>query len=154
MFFSSSFMSNNISDRTYAAFNTLTITGRLSFAEVATNNGSEFLSVTLLTELKNDGETIAVTFNNSNGLLAMFKKGWLQPGRTMTVTGHLDSFAQIYFDAKQGQNVMLRRPKLHLVQAQVLTGGLGPAKKSQASVDSDSVAIDDAPEISAPVAVA
>ena len=128
-------MSNNISDRTYAAFNTLTITGRLSFAEVVTNNGSEFLAVTLLTELKNDGETVAVTFNNSNGLLALYKKGKLNAGRYITVTGHLDSFAQVYFDAKQGQSVMLRRPKLHLVQAQVMTGGLGPVKKSQDIVD-------------------
>ena len=139
-------MSNN--NRTYAQFNVLTITGRISHAEVVTNDGDEFLSVTLLTELVNDGEAVAVTFNTTN-LLGMFNKGWLNKGRLVTVTGHLASFSEIFFDKKSGKTRRLQRPKLHLIKAQVLDGGFGPAKRDQGEIIDSEVEIDDAPDIAA-----
>ena len=127
---------------TYASFNALTITGRLSFAEVVTNNGNEWLAVTLLTELKDDGKTVKVTFNTTNGLMSLFKKGYLPTGRLITVTGHLDSFRQIYFDKKLGKAKELKRPELHLTKAQVFDGGLGPAKKTEDVEISNEIEID------------
>ena len=137
-----------MSERTFAQFNSLTITGRISHAELVTNNGDEWLAVTLLTELKDDANAIAVTFNTSNGLMSLYKKGFLNNGRLVTVTGHLDNFTELYFDKKAGKTKRLQRPRLHLVQAQVFAGGLGAGKKSEAPVVSDDdLDIDEAPEL-------
>ena len=135
-------------NKTYAQFNTMTITGRVSHTELVESKTGEFLAVTLLSDLKDDGEAVAVTFNTSNGLMSLSKKGFLNNGRMVTVTGHLDSFSELYFDAKMGKTRRLKRAKLHLVQAQVLSGGLGPAKKSDDVIDQDAdIEIDEAPQI-------
>ena len=135
-------------NKTYAQFNTLTITGRVSHTELVESKNGEFLAVTLLSDLKDDGEAVAVTFNTSNGLMSLSKKGFLNNGRMVTVTGHLDSFTELYFDAKLGKTRRLKRAKLHLVQAQVLAGGLGPAKKSDDVIDQDAdIEVDEAPQI-------
>ena len=135
-------------NKTYAQFNTLTITGRVSHTELVESKNGEFLAVTLLSDLKDDGEAVAVTFNTSNGLMSLSKKGFLNNGRMLTVTGHLDSFTELYFDAKLGKTRRLKRAKMHLVQAQVLAGGLGPAKKSDDVIDQDAdIEVDEAPQI-------
>ena len=132
--------------KTYAQFNSLTITGRLSHAEIVEHDGSEWLSVTLLSELVDDGEAKAVTFNTTNGLMSLFKSGYLKNGRRITVTGHLASFDEIYFDKQLGKAKRLQRPRLHLTKAQVFDGGLGPAKKEDSTSKAD-VEIDDTPAI-------
>ena len=135
-------------NKTYAQFNTLTITGRVSHTELVESKNGEFLAVTLLSDLKDDGSAVAVTFNTSNGLMSLSKKGFLNNGRMVTVTGHLDSFTELYFDAKLGKTRRLKRAKLHLVQAQVFAGGLGPAKKSDDVIDQDAdIEVDEAPQI-------
>ena len=135
-------------NKTYAQFNTLTITGRVSHTELVESKNGEFLAVTLLSDLKDDGSAVAVTFNTSNGLMSLSKKGFLNNGRMVTVTGHLDSFTELYFDAKLGKTRRLKRAKLHLVQAQVFDGGLGPAKKSDDVIDQDAdIEVDEAPQI-------
>ena len=136
-----------MSQRTYASFNTLTITGRVSHCELVKANGSEFLAVTLLTELQDDANAVAVTFNSSNGTMALYKSGHLPNGRLVTVTGHLQSFTELYFDKKAGKTKRLQRPKLHLVYAQVLPGGYGPGKKAEAASGEDDLDIDEAPAI-------
>ena len=143
--------------KTYASFNVLTIAGRLSHAEVVEYNGNSWLSVTLLTELVDEGKTISVTFNNTNGLMSLFTKGHLQNGRRMTVTGHLASFTELYFDKAAGKTKVLKRPVLHLVKAQILDGGLGPAAKKMETtptmagtvIDTDEAPVDQAPEYGA-----
>ena len=64
----------------------------------------------------------------------------------MTVTGHLESFTELYFDKKSGKTKRLQRPRLQLSKAVVFDGGLGPAKKADAEISND-IEIDDAPEI-------
>jgi hypothetical protein len=118
-----------MTDKTYAQFNSITITGRVSHAEVIQGQYGEFLAVTLLSELVNDGKAIAVQFNTTNGLLSLYKSGWLTNGRSVTVTGHLKSFAETYFNKETGKTSMLQRPRLTLDKAVVFDGGLGPAKK-------------------------
>ena len=133
---------------TYAQFNVLTITGRVSHAEVVEGKYGEFLAVTVLTELVNDGKTVAVQFNNTNGLLGMVKKGHELKGRLVTVTGHLEGFTELYFDKKAGKTKRLQRPRLNLGQAQVLPGGLGAGKKREAEVvDDGDLDIDEAPAL-------
>ena len=131
-----------MSERTYAQFNSLTITGRVSHAELVTHQGTEFLAVTLLSGLKDDADAIAVKFNTTNGLMGLYKKGWLNNGRSVTVTGHLQSFSELYFDQKLGKTKRLQRPVLKLSKAQVFDGGLGPAKKK-----SEDIEIDEAPAL-------
>ena len=118
--------------RAFAQFNSLTITGRVSHAEVREYNDSEFLSVTLISDLITDGKGVAVQFTNSNGMLAMFKEDADNLlGRQLTVTGHLSEFSETYFNKKTGKREMLQRPRLTLKQAQVFSGGYGPGKKAE-----------------------
>ena len=99
-----------MSKSSYASFNTLTITGRVSHAELVDGKYGEFLAVTLLTELKDETPAVAVQFNNTNGLLSLYKGGYLNNGRSVTVTGHLESFTELYFDKKTGKTRRLQRP--------------------------------------------
>ena len=130
-------------DRTFAQFNALTITGRVSFAEVVDGQYGEFLSLTVLSELINDAEAVSIKINCNNVLLADFKKGKLVPGRRITVTGHVSGFSETYVDKKTGTSAFRRRPELKLSNAVVLSGGYGPLKKEDAS----DVVIDEAPAL-------
>jgi hypothetical protein len=121
-----------MSDRkSYAMFNTLTITGRLSFAEVVKGTNGDYLAVTLISELTDGSEGIAVSFTTNNGLMSLFNKGYLQSGRMITVTGHLNKFEETYFNKQTGKRAILQRPRLTLGQAQVLHGGLGAGAKRE-----------------------
>ena len=131
---------------TYAQFNSMTISGRVSHSELVQRDGQEWLSVTLLSELTKDSEAIAVTFNTTNGLMSMFKDGKLPNGRLVTVTGHLVKFEETYFNKATGKKAMLRRPRLHLKQVQVFEGGFGPLKRDEVtSTPSADIEIDEAP---------
>lgn len=130
-------------DRTFAQFNALTITGRVSFAEVVDGQYGEFLSLTVLSELINDAEAISIKINSNNGLLADFKKGKLVPGRRITVTGHVSGFSETYVDKNTGTSAFRRRPELKLSNAVVLSGGYGPLKKEEAG----DVVLDEAPAL-------
>ena len=122
--------------KTYAMFNTLTITGRLSHAEVVEGNNGNYLSVTLISELTDGSDGISVQFTTNNGLMSLFNSGYLNKGRMITVTGHLNKFEETYFNKKTGKRAILSRPRLTLGQAQVLHGGMGPGEKRQ-SVEID-----------------
>ena len=114
-----------LTNKTYAAFNALTIQGRIANVDLASSNGTEFIAVTVISNLMNDDEGVTVKFTNSNGLKALFEKGFLPVGRLVTVTGHIKSIAETYTN-KDGEVVMLKRPQISLVDAQIPTGGLGP----------------------------
>lgn len=116
----------------YAQFNAVTVTGRVFHVEKVQYNGSEFLAVTLITTLTNDGQEVLFTFNNSNGLLSLYNSGYLAKGRQLTVTGHIAGATETYTD-KEGQVVLKQRVELKLSGAQVLDGGLGPAPTTDAS---------------------
>ena len=117
--------------RSFAQFNSFTVQGRVSHAEVVNSKNGTFLAVTLITNCLNDDEGMTITFNSSNGLLSLFEKGYLPTGRMLTVTGHIAYVRETYTD-KSGEIAMLKRPSIHLVDAQVPTGGLGamPADKA------------------------
>ena len=125
----------------YAQFNSMTITGRLSHAEVVKNNGDEWLSVTLLSNLVNDADPVQVTFNTTNGLMSLFKKGFLNNGRMITVTGHVANVTELYLNKATGKRAVRKRPLIHLTKAQVFDGGLGAGAKR------DTVEIDQTPEL-------
>ena len=134
-----------MSDKTYAQFNVLTITGRISHAEVKKGKYGEFLTCTLLTELMDDTEAVAVEFTSTNGLLSLAKAGHLTNGRRLTVTGHLESFSELYLNKETGKRAVRKRPMLKLGRVQVLDGGIGPAKKDE--VKAGSPAVDETPDL-------
>ncbi len=118
-------MANNAQMKTYANFNNATFQGRIFNADlVETKDGSSFLAVTVITNPSDDSEGITVTFNNNNGLRSLHASGWLPNGRQVTVTGHIASVSETY--EKNGELIMRQRPQIHLVEASIPTGGLGP----------------------------
>lgn len=80
----------------------------------------------------NDDEGCTVEFTNSDGLMALYQKGFLPKGRRVTCTGHIRTVAETYV-SKDGEVVMLKRPKITLVDAQIPTGALGPMPKDKAT---------------------
>jgi len=118
--------------KTYANFNSFVVDCRISNSEIVTRkNGDRFLAITAITNGLNDDEGMTVTFNNSNGLMSLFEKGFLPKGRRITVTGHIAYVRETYTDAKSGEVRLLKRPELHLVDAGIPTGGLGAMPKDE-----------------------
>ena len=126
-------METNQTYRAFAAFNALTITGRISNSEIVTVKGDEFLSVSVISNLMNDDEGVVVKFTNSNGLMKLFKAGGLDKGRMVTLVGHIKSVAETYTN-KSGEVVMLKRPQITLIDVTIPTGGLGATPKAEGTV--------------------
>jgi len=118
--------------KNYAQFNSFAVDGVISnISEVSGKNG-DYIAVTLITNLMNEDEGCTVEFTNSDGLMALYQKGFLPKGRRVTVTGHIRTVAETYTN-KQGEVVMLKRPKISLVDAAIPTGGLGPMPADKAA---------------------
>jgi hypothetical protein len=120
---------NNTSPR-YAQFNTLTVTGRIFHAEIAYKDGSEFVAVSVISTASNDGADIEYKFNNSNGLMNLFKKGYFCEGRQVTITGHIKDVSA-YWITNAGEIRPLKRPAIQLSGVNVLDGGLGPMPNAE-----------------------
>ena len=118
--------------KTYAQFNSISLQARVFNAEVVETATGKFLAVTLITNLKDGDDGITVTFNNSNGLMSLFEKGYLPNGRIVTVTGHVDSVSETYTD-KTGELKMRLRPQMHLVQAVAHVGPMPQDKATPAA---------------------
>ena len=95
----------------YANFNTVTFSGRVFNAELVND---EFLAVTVISNLSDGDEGVTVTFNNSNGMMGLFQKGYLPVGRQVTVVGRIKSVSETYLDKKSGQTKLRKRPNIHL----------------------------------------
>ena len=110
--------------KTYANFNACTFQGRIFDATVANGQYGEFVAITVITNLADDSEGVTVTFNNSNGLLALAKKGHLTKGRMVHVTGHISGVTEVY--EKDGVTQLLKRPRLSLDSntAQLVLGAM------------------------------
>ena len=132
----------------YASFNALTVTGRIGASEIISSSKGEFLSVSLYSCCSKDGETLTYSFTNSNGLMALARKGALPVGREITITGHINGIRTAY-TAKDGSVRLLQRPEVKLTSVQILDGGLGrmpqsAAEKSQ-NLGGMTVTVDPAP---------
>ena len=115
--------------KTYANFNACTFQGRIFDVTIASGQYGEFAAITVITNLADDSEGVTITFNNSNGLLTLAKKGYLTKGRMVHVTGHISGVSEVY--EKDGVTQLLKRPRLKLDPntAQMV---LGAAAKSDA----------------------
>ena len=110
--------------KTFAHFNTSTFQGRIFDATITEGKYGEFVSVTVITNLSDDSDGVTVTFNNSNGLLTLAKKGYLTKGRMVHVTGHISGVSEVY--EKDGQVQLRKRPQISLdsTTAQVTLGAI------------------------------
>ena len=117
--------------KTYANFNTCTFQGRVFDATVTKGQYGEFVAITVITNLSDDSEGVTVTFNNSNGLLSLAKKGHLTKGRMVHVTGHISGMTEVY--EKDGMTQLLKRPRLTLDSntAQLVLGAVAKSDAPQ-----------------------
>ena len=132
----------------YASFNALSVTGRIVSSEIVSRPNGEFLSVTIYSTCSKDGETIAYSFTNSNGLMALARKGALPVGREVTLNGHINGIRTAY-KTKDGAVKLLQKPEVKLTSVQILDGGLGRLPQS-AETKADSlggmtITVDEAP---------
>ena len=113
--------------KSYSNFNTATFQGRIFDATIAEGKYGEFVSITVITNLADDSDGVTVTFNNSNGLLTLAKKGYLTNGRMVHVTGHISGVTEVY--EKDGEVQMLKRPRITLDSntAQLVLGAVPKA---------------------------
>ena len=117
----------NANQTAYAQLNTLTLTGRVFATKVVDGKNGQFLAVTVITNIAND-KSVTVTFNDSQGIMALEANGKLPVGREITLMGTLDNVSEVYL--KDGQPVMRKRPELKLVSVTIPRGGLGSLPKS------------------------
>ena len=96
----------------YRNFNTSTFQGRIFDATVTEGKYGEFVAITVITNLADDDGGITITFNNSNGLLALAKKGYLTRGRMVHVTGAITGVSEVY--EKDGEVIQRKRPQIML----------------------------------------
>ena len=141
----------NTQSKTYANFNTCTFQGRVFDATVTKGQYGEFVAITVITNLSDDSDGVTVTFNNSNGLLSLAKKGHLTKGRMVHITGHISGVTEVY--EKDGMIQLLKRPRLMLDSntAQLVLGAMPkqdtPARPANGTVVVKRVSEDATPSI-------
>jgi hypothetical protein len=139
-------------NKSYSNFNSATFQGRIFDATIANGQYGEFVAITVITNLADDTDGVTVTFNNSNGLLALAKKGHLTKGRMVHITGHISGVSEVY--EKDGVTQLLKRPRLSLDSntAQLVLGAMPkqdtPQRASAGTVVVKRVSADATPTVS------
>ena len=115
----------------WADVNSITVQGRISHVELVRNNESEFLSFTMITNLRdNDDVGMTVKFNTSQaGLMKMFNGGHIPNGRQVTVLGQIKDLRNSY-TSKDGVLTGLKRPEMQLMNVSCQLG----AKPASANI--------------------
>ena len=135
-----------------SSFNSASFQGRIFDATVTEGKFGEFVAITVITNLADDDGGCTITFNNSNGLLALAKKGHLTRGRMVHVTGAITGVSETYQD-KQGAWQVRKRPQLTLDSktAQLMLGAAPKQETTQrppaGTVVVKRVSVDNTPEI-------
>jgi hypothetical protein len=138
--------------KVYSNFNSATFQGRIFDATVTKGQYGEFVAITVITNLADDTDGVTVTFNNSNGLLSLAKKGHLTKGRMVHVTGHISGVTEVY--EKDGMTQLLKRPRLSLDSntAQLVLGAMpkqdAPSRPTNGTVVVKRVSEDATPTVS------
>ena len=113
----------NVQDRiNYADMNRSTFEGRVLHAEEFQYKGNAFVRVNVVSTLRDGTEGAKLTFTDGQGLLSLFRKGYLMAGRRVFVHGHIANIASAY--EKDGQLVALKRPEITLWNCQVDLGAI------------------------------
>jgi len=127
-----------LTNATYANFNSSSFQGTVLDIKVCNGEYGEFVAVTVISNLadnKSGADTgINVTFNNSNGMLGLHKKGWLPVGRQVTVTGIISGVSETY--EKDGELQLRKRPQISLKSetVQLHTGAMPKEKQAPTAI--------------------
>lgn len=109
-----------------------TIIGNVTYMEVATNEGREFLSITVAVNDAYD-KSCRIKFNNSNGLLTAYRNGTFVVGQQLILSQWDVRIASIRTHyTKDGQLLPLRYPEIALTNVRAT---LGSAPKPKATVE-------------------
>lgn len=109
-----------------------TIIGNVTYMEVATNEGREFLSITVAVNDAYD-KSCRIKFNNSNGLLTAYRNGTFVVGQQLILSQWDVRIASIRTHyTKDGQLLPLRYPEIALTNVRAT---LGSAPKPKAMVE-------------------
>ena len=114
--------------KNYAGFNTATIEGIIYHAELATNNGDEFVVVQIIQNLQNDDVGCVFQFTTASGVLKLFRDGFLTVGRRVHLTGHMKEITSVYTNEKTGETMLRKRPLVKMDKT-TLTLAPMPSKK-------------------------
>ena len=109
-----------------------TIVGNITYMEVATHEGREFLAITLGVNDMYDG-ACRVKFNNNNGLLTAYNNGTLVVGQQLILTQYdvrISSIRTHYM--KDGDLVALKCPEVALTRVRAVIGA-APRPKAMAA---------------------
>jgi hypothetical protein len=110
-----------------------TIVGNITYMEIATHEGREFLAITMGVNDMYDG-TCRVKFNNTNGLLAAYNNGTLVVGQQLILTQYdvrINSIRTHY--TKDGNLVALKCPEVALTRVRAVIGAAPRPKATVAS---------------------
>ena len=110
--------------KSYSNFNTVSFQGRILNVDVVEGQYGEFAAITVISNMEDD-TPVTIEFNNSNGMLGLYRKGWLPNGRQVTVTGRLCAVSEVYTN-KDGELQIRKRPliKLDSKTVQMHTGAM------------------------------
>lgn len=108
-----------------------TIIGNVSYMEIATHEGREFLAITVAVNDAYD-RSCRIKFNNSNGLLTAYRNGTFVVGQQLILSQYDVRIASIRTHyTKDGQLVPLKYPELALTNVRAT---IGSAPKPKAEV--------------------
>ena len=108
-----------------------TIIGNVTYMEVATHEGREFLAITVAVNDAYD-RSCRIKFNNSNGLLTAYRNGTFVVGQQLILSQYDVRIASIRTHyTKDGQLVPLKYPELALTNVRAI---LGSAPKPKVEV--------------------
>lgn len=108
-----------------------TIIGNVTYMEIATHEGREFLAITVAVNDAYD-RSCRIKFNNSNGLLTAYRNGTFVVGQQLILSQYDVRIASIRTHyTKDGQLFPLKYPELALTNVRAT---IGSAPKPKAAV--------------------
>jgi hypothetical protein len=122
-----------------------TIVGNITYMEIATHEGREFLAITMGVNDMYDG-TCRVKFNNTNGLLAAYNNGTLVVGQQLILTQYdvrINSIRTHY--TKDGNLVALKCPEVALTRVRAVIGAAPRPKATVANQPSPTPTLEEIP---------
>ena len=112
-----------------------TIIGNVTYLELATHEGREFLAITLAVHDLYDS-SCRIKFNNSNGLLTAYKNGTFVVGHQVILTQYdvrINSIRTHYM--KDNMMHQLKYPELALTRVRAVLGSRPQPKVEMPAVD-------------------
>ena len=112
----------------WSNFNSMSVEGYISHAEIQTRDNETYVSVTVMTNLRDGAEGVAVQYTSRGPSLSLAQKGYLTKGRRVILTGSVSGIETHYTD-QNGNAVALRRGRIRMTG---VTLKMGDARRAAA----------------------